>query len=155
MSTGSHRTCLQDSCRLSVDSSTAGQSHVTAQQGHDAVNNTLTADVTSSTGKHKCWVSERILFIQLNLHHCQPASALLSKQIAQLETGIAVVQEPWTNKDQILGLQSKGCYLFRGTNGNNPRTCIVTKGIRAMCLPQFGDRDITTISITYTAQNKE
>ena len=155
MSTGSHGACLQDSCRLPADSSTAVQSQVTAQQGYDAANNTLTADVTSSTGKCKHWVSQTILFIQLNLHHCQPASALLTKQIAQLDTVVAVVQEPWTNKGQILGLQFKGCYLFRGTNGNNPRTCILTKGIHAMCLPQFGDRDITTISITYTAQNKE
>jgi len=73
----------------------------------------------------------------------------------RLDTVVAVVQEPWTNKGQILGLQSKGSCLFRDINNNNPQTCIVTKGVRAMCLPQFSDKDITTVSITYTVQNKE
>jgi len=50
-------------CRIPADSSTTGQSRVTAQQGHDAVNNTSTANVASSTGKHKRWVSQTILFI--------------------------------------------------------------------------------------------
>ena len=68
---------------------------------------------------------------------------------------MAVVQEPWTNEGKILGIQSKGSCLFRGINNNNPRTCIITKGVHAMCLPQFGDKDITTASITYTVQNKE
>jgi len=102
-------------------------------------------------------VSETIYFLQLNLRQCQSASALLNQQIAWLDTVIAVVQEPWTNKGKILGLslQSKGSCLFRGINNNNPRTCIVTKGVRAMCLPQFCDKDITTVSITHTVQNKE
>jgi len=109
MSTGSHG--VQDTCRLSVDSSTAVQSHVTAQQGHDAVNNTLTAGVTSSTGKQR-WVSQTILFIQLNLHHCQPASALLSKQIAQLDTVVAVVHSLGLTKSKSLVFSLKGVICF-------------------------------------------
>jgi len=76
----------------------------------------LKSDNTVSTSKPKCCVSETISFFQLNLHHCQLASALLNQQTVQLDTVVAVVWEPWTNKGQTLGLQSKGSCMFRGIN---------------------------------------
>jgi len=63
MSADSHGVCSQDSCRMPVDVSTAEQSLTTAQQAYVAVNNTPTADITESTRKAKCWVSETISFI--------------------------------------------------------------------------------------------
>jgi len=34
------------------------------------------------------------------------------------------------------------------------RALNITKGVRTMCLPQFSGRDITTVSITHTANNR-
>ena len=67
---------------------------------------------TADIPNHSYWVSDCIQFIQLNLQHCQLASALLTKQIAKLSTVVAVIQEPWTNQGQILGLNYKGCSFF-------------------------------------------
>jgi len=40
--------------------------------------------------------------------------------------------------------------LFKGTSQQNPRSCIITKGVRSVyCLPQFCDRDRTVVCIKY------
>lgn len=36
-----------------------------------------------------------IPFIQINWHHSKSASAVLSKSMAEVQTGIALIQEPW------------------------------------------------------------
>jgi len=68
---------------------------------------------------------------------------------------LVAIQEPWINQGRILGLNSKGCSIFHGCGDNSLRTCIVTKGIRAMCLPQFSDSDITSISMSYTVNKQD
>jgi len=45
-------------------------------------------------------------FIQINLHHSNSASPLLAKNMAVMQTGIAIVQEPWGVKGVIKGLGS-------------------------------------------------
>jgi len=52
-----------------------------------------------------------------------------------------MVQEPWINKDRILGFGTSDALVYRGSNGIGPRSCILTKGVTAFSLPQFGDRD--------------
>jgi cyanate permease len=49
-----------------------------------------------------------ITFIQINLHHSKSASALLAWNMAVMQTGIAIRQEPWTVKGIIRGLCSGG-----------------------------------------------
>jgi len=127
------------------------------QQVDGAVGSATRPTGTITTGnQHRSHsVSNAIQFIQLNLQHCQAASALLSKQIARLNMAVVAIQEPWINQGRILGLNSKGCSIFPGCGDNSPRTCIVTKGIRAMCLPQFSDRDITSISMSHTVNKQD
>jgi len=116
-----------------------------AQQADGAVDSTNRSTDTTTAGTHRRnqLVSNVIQFIQLNLQHCQSASALLIKQITRLNMAVVAIQEPWTNKGRILGQNSKGCSNFHGCGNNSRRTCIVTKGVYAMYLLQFSDRDIT------------
>jgi len=68
---------------------------------------------------------------------------------------VVAIQEPWINQGRILGLNSKGCSIFHGRGENSPRICIVTKGVRTMCLPQLSDRDITSISMSYKVNEQD
>jgi len=68
---------------------------------------------------------------------------------------VVAIQEPWINQGRILGLNFKGCSIFHGCGDNSPHTCIVAKGIRAMCLPQFSNRDITFISTSYMVNKQD
>jgi len=60
---------------------------------------------TTAGNQHRSHsVNNAIQFIQLNLQHCQAASALLSKQIAyyaRLSIAVVAIQEPWI-KDVFL-----------------------------------------------------
>ena len=107
------------------------------------------------TNVRKIHASEPIQFIQLNLQHSQSASTLLCKQVGNLCSVIALIQEPWVNQTRILGLNSKGCSIIRGCINSHPKTCMLTKGVRTMNLPQFGNEDITTLSLTYMVNNQD
>jgi len=152
MSAGRYVTGPQEAPRMPADVSTAVQPSTATQCTGGAVDSILLTATTSTTIRP---VSESIQFLQLNLQHCQSASALLVKQIAKLDTVIAVIQEPWVNQGRILGLNSRGCNIYHGFCDSSPRACIVTKGVRTMCLPQFSDRDITTISVSFTVHNRD
>ena len=45
--------------------------------------------------------------------------------------------------------------LHRGTLNVGPRACILTKGVISYSLPQFGDRDTTTVCLSFKVQNRE
>jgi hypothetical protein len=49
-----------------------------------------------------------IPFIQINLHHSKSASALLARNMAVMQTGISIIQEPWRVKGIVRGLDSCG-----------------------------------------------
>ena len=67
-----------------------------------------------------------------------------------------MIQEPWINKNKILGLRSKDSTLFCGCNEDIPRTCLITKGIHSYCLPEFGSKDQTAVCINFkNSNNKE
>jgi len=74
-------------------------------------------------------VSDLIRFLQINIQHNKTATGLLCKQIADLNHAIVLIQEPWTNKNKILGLGASGTLLFRSCSENNARTCVITKGL--------------------------
>jgi len=129
---------------------------VTQQDDGAVGSDTRPTDTITAGNQHRSHsVSNAIQFIQLNLQQRQAASALLSKQIARLSMAVVAIQERWINQGRILGLNSKGCSIFHGCGDNSPHTCIVTKRIRAMCLPQFSDRDITFISMSYTVNKQD
>ena len=94
-------------------------------------------------------VSDIIRCSQLNVQHNRAGTANLCKNIADLDMAIAFVQEPWINKGKILGFGTSGATLHRGLNDVGPRSRILTKGLVAYSLPQFGDRDTTTVCFIY------
>jgi len=44
-----------------------------------------------------CRVSHSVKFVQLNLHHSKTATAVLCKQISDLQDAVIFIQEPWTD----------------------------------------------------------
>ena len=100
-------------------------------------------------------VSDQLRFLQLNLQHFKAATATLCKHLAGFDKVVALVQEPWINKDRILGFGTSNALLHRGTNESGPRSCILTKGVNAFSLPQFGDKDMTTICLTHKIRGRE
>jgi len=40
-------------------------------------------------------MSQKYKFIQINLHHSKPATALLCQKLSTAETDIALIQECW------------------------------------------------------------
>ena len=89
----------------------------------------------------------------MNLQHGKASTAVLRKHIADLDSAAVLIQEPWINKGNILGLNSSDTILHRGSNDEGARSCIITKGLEAYALPQFGNRDITTVCVTYKVNN--
>ena len=111
------------------------------------VNNNPVATSGSQNTRHHRVVSDNIYFAQLNLQHGKASTAVLCKHIGDLDSTAVLIQEPWINKGNILGLNSSDIILHRGSNGESARSC--TKGLEAYALPQFGNRDITTVCVTY------
>jgi len=99
--------------------------------------------------------SDELSFIQINVQHSRAGTACLCKSIADLQAVIALVQEPWINKDKILVFGTTGATLHRGTLDVGPRACILTKGVISYPLPQFGDRDTTTVCLSFKVHNRE
>lgn len=85
--------------------------------------------------------------IQINLHHSKLASCCLESQILKKDISIALIQEPWVNKDgQVSGLKIKSYNLFYKSNGNKIRSCVLVK--KALCsflLDNFSDEDTVSI----------
>jgi len=100
-------------------------------------------------------VSDHIKFLQINIQHNKTATGLLRKQITDLNHAIVLIQEPWTNKNKILGLSARGTSLFRSCSENNPRTCVITKGLQSYCLPQYSNKDQTAVCVNVKTSQKE
>ena len=81
-------------------------------------------------------VSDIIHYTQLNVQHSRAGTANPCKGIADLDMAIVFVQEPWINKEKILGFGTSGATLHRDSNDVGPRSCILTKGLVAYSLPQ-------------------
>jgi len=69
-------------------------------------------------------VSDYIEILQINTQHNTTATGLWCKQIADFNQTIVLIQEPWTNKNNIPGLSTRGIWLCRSCSGDNPRTCV-------------------------------
>ena len=100
-----------------------------------------------------CEVSS-IQLLQINLQHSKAASAELCARIGKLEHVLAIIQEPWTYKNSIAGLRGQGCSIYTGTLTEKPRTCIVTKGLSIINLPQLGNKDQTAVRVKYSRAGK-
>ncbi|XP_044575186.1 uncharacterized protein LOC123258995 [Cotesia glomerata] len=87
-------------------------------------------------------------FSQINLQHCKAASALLSRDLAVRQTHVSLIQEPWINKGQVLGIELKGGSLVHGDSERGPRACVlINKKHTVLKLHQFCTRDLAVASI--------
>ena len=72
-----------------------------------------------------------------------------------MEHTVILRQESWTNKNSVLGLNSRGSTLFRGHSQNHPRTYVITKRLQAYCILQFCSRNQTAVCIQFHSAKKE
>ncbi|XP_033210895.1 uncharacterized protein LOC117168983 [Belonocnema kinseyi] len=84
--------------------------------------------------------------IQINLHFSKGASVVLSRRMSVMQTGLALIQEPWLYRERISGLSGCGS-IYKGTLEKTPRTCIVVKGMDAILVPKFCSRYLTVIKV--------
>ena len=82
---------------------------------------------------------------QINLHHSKGASAILARSMAVMQTGIALIQEPWLLNGAIKGLSGCGMVCYTRSNRKS-RTCIAVKGcLTATFMPQLSCEDLTVV----------
>ena len=85
--------------------------------------------------------------VQINLHRSRAASAALCRAMESLD--IALIQEPWTNKQVIRGLGSVEGTLIYDRSSDRPRTAIlVKKNFQVLPLTLFCSRDLVAVRIT-------
>ena len=94
-----------------------------------------------------------IKVVQINLHHCIVATTNLILYLNRYEIDVALIQEPWINRDKIMGLKNQLYNLFSINNINKPRTCIlIKKNLSCFILRQFCNRDCTAVMIESQSQ---
>ena len=88
-------------------------------------------------------------FWQINLHHCQAASATLARTMVDLEIDVALIQEPWLGKaGRIQGLPAALGTRYQIRRTERTRSCIIVrKGVLSTFLPQFSSEDFCVVEI--------
>ena len=84
---------------LSADTVDAGSFQ---RQQHGCAGNELGTGAAKRQRRAPPQVSSSIYMVQINLQHCRAAASVLCKQLAEYETVIALVQEPWMRKEKHL-----------------------------------------------------
>ena len=69
--------------------------------------------------------SQRMRVLQVNLHHSRAASAALS--VAVRNCDVALIQETWSSKGEIKGVNVVGGELIYSRPIPYPRTCTLVK----------------------------
>ena len=104
--------------------------------------------MATSTPHQRARKMAGIRCVQINLHHCKAATALLERQLKLNKFDIALIQEPYIYKGAIRGLGGTGGTIYQHCSTNDMRTCIyVRNGLNAMPLYNFCSRDLTTIKV--------
>lgn len=89
-----------------------------------------------------------IRITQINLHHCIVATTNLILYLNRHDIDVALIQEPWINGDEIMGLEHNLYKLIKIGNTNKPRACIMIKNnVNCFTLTQHCCRDLMTISV--------
>lgn len=70
-------------------------------------------------------------FIQINLHKASAAVVVLSRRIVAEQVEISLIQEPWTYRVKVRGLNIGGGKLHYCTSVDRLRICILVRGVRA------------------------
>lgn len=90
---------------------------------------------------------------QINLHHCEAASATLARTMVDLEIDVSLIQEPWLGRaGRINGLPAALGTRYQVRGPKRTRSCIIVrKGILSTFLPQFSNEDFCAVEIGYGA----
>ncbi|XP_043471441.1 uncharacterized protein LOC122504406 [Leptopilina heterotoma] len=90
--------------------------------------------------------------MQINLHHCKGASAILARNFARMQAAIAFVQEPWVYKGKIRGLSGCGVLV---SSPQEPvlRACLIYKGLDAFPILELTTRDLVVVKAKYLGRN--
>ena len=91
-------------------------------------------------------VSLGIPFSQINSQHSKSSSAVLAMCMAQLDTGICLIQKPWLRGGNINGLSGVS-RRFRDPSQCEPRACVLVKGCDAILMPIWCNRDLAVIKV--------
>ena len=91
--------------------------------------------------------THRLSFLQINLQHCSAASGVLVQRMAERETNIVLIQEPWAYRGKIRGLGNCGGRLFYCTTEERPRAAVLVSGIEATQVGSFCGRDLVAVRI--------
>ena len=92
--------------------------------------------------------------IQVNLHHCKAASAALMLKVIKDDIDVVLVQEPWINKDRVLGLRAGDYKLLFVQDEGRIRSCILAKSkLNIFLLANYSDADVVAVSIEVNNQN--
>jgi ribonuclease HI len=85
---------------------------------------------------------------QINLQHGKAATAFLCRTLAEMQTNIYLIQEPYFHKG-IKGLDSKWGRVICGDGESRKRACLyINNCIDAVQLPQFSNNDMATAIVT-------
>ena len=89
-------------------------------------------------------------FLQCNLQHSKGATSLVSRNIAEGQANIYLLQEPWVYRGRVRGFNSLDSTLYyKRDNQLNPRTCIyVDRRIETFPIPNLCHRDLVALKIT-------
>lgn len=82
--------------------------------------NNNSSDTTNHNNNNK-----QIKFIQINLHHAKGATAVLHKRFNESKLDVALIQEPWTVNNKVLGIPTSTHKLIYDENQVAPRTAIL------------------------------
>lgn len=86
--------------------------------------------------------------VQINLHHCRAAALNLQAVILSDKVDVALIQEPWQVKGQVMGLDIPGFKVLTPFSNSKVRTCIVLKDDLVFTyLSCFSNPDLTVTII--------
>ena len=94
----------------------------------------------------------KVNIIQINLQHAKASTSLLTADLAQMHTPLALIQEPYVHNGKIIGFeQLKNTTLIYDTSHKRPRACVVISNSMVFhYLPQFTNQDMVAIKIKFS-----
>lgn len=100
---------------------------------------------------------EELKCIQINLQHSKSATAALHKLLSNSKYDIAFVQEPYTYKNEVCGLNLCNSHVFRiqpCPDGPVRALAVVKKNLNCWLVNQLSSRDVTAVASRVTLNNK-
>ena len=86
--------------------------------------------------------------IQANLHHAKGASSVLGRRFVKEQLAVALIQEPWVNKNKVLGLSLNNSKLIYCETASNPRTAVLlNRNVKFIPITDFIQRDVVAITV--------